>query len=118
MFRHSILAATLAIGLAGCAGGTLSANSPAPLAQTVIDEKALSVAYIAYDAFLTLTDVQVDAGKLKGAKATERKAVLERIYGALRAASAARRAGSVSDYNNAVAEAFAALELARAAIRS
>lgn len=102
--------------LAACGPATLAHIAdgfapppPAPLAATTIDEKALTVAYTAYDGVLSLVGQRVYEGKLKGAQAAKVRAALGTAWTALNAASAAQKAGSATSYAAALANANTAI---------
>jgi hypothetical protein len=84
---------------------------PAPLQQTVIDEKGLIAAFSAFDLTLTAVDGLVATGVIVAGspRAIEIKGYLQRAKDGLNAADAARKAGSSSNY-------VAALENARTAL--
>lgn len=60
--RKILLAAALALSLPGCA--TITDNPTAPLAETHIDEQALTAAYASFDVLLTAIDGLVETGYL------------------------------------------------------
>lgn len=115
------LAAAMSLTLTGCSSMGTSTGSviTAPLNQTVMDEKALIYAWRSYDTVLTLVDKSMEAGIIVpgSPRALRIRTNLIRVRDALRAASAARRAGSVADFNLAFDEANSALLHAQAAIK-
>lgn len=113
-------AAAIALSVSGCATTELGVGaSPAPLQQSVADEKALIYSYESYDALLTVVDKALDAGLIVPgtARALSIRNNLIRVKAALNAASAARRAGSVAEYDRAFTEAAEAMRLAKLAIK-
>src|SRR5690349_6347596 len=112
--RKLLLAPLLAVALtATSACDTFQTGmSPAPLLGTTADEKALSYAWESYDFVLTSVDLARDAGKIVPgtAKAKTVQGFLITIRDALNAASAARKAGNVTSYQQAFDEAQVALK--------
>lgn len=88
--RKLILAAALALSLPGCA--TIADTPTAPLAQTHIDEQALTAAYASFDVLLTAVDGLVTAGVLKPGtdKALRVKALIQTAQDGLNTARAVR----------------------------
>lgn len=115
------LAAALALSTTSCAmlDNMGLGQAPAPLQQTVIDEKGLIYAWQSYDTLLTLVDKALDAKMLVpgSPRAMAIRAHLIRVNIALNAASAARRAGSTTQYEAAFTEATEAMRLAQLAIK-
>lgn len=94
--------------LPGCLprGGGM-AESPAAMAgATVIDEKALAGAELAYKAMRTAGVIAVDAGALKGDDAARIADLDNRAYAALIAARTAYQAGNARDYASAIGDAL------------
>jgi len=88
--RKLILAAALALSLPGCA--TFPDNPTAPLAETHIDEQALTAAYASFDVLLTAVDGLVTAGALQPGtdKALRVKALIQTAQDGLNTARAVR----------------------------
>ncbi len=110
-----IVAATLALsalGLSACASFD-PFHAPAPLEQSVLDEKALVLALETFDTVLTSVDILTDAGYIQPGSTRARQIAdaIDRAKGWMQAASAAQRAGSTASY-------LEALEQARRAIAS
>lgn len=109
----------MALALAACAADPAGFDKPpAPLEQTVIDEKGLIAAFSAFDLTLTAVDTLVATGVIVpgSPKAIEIKAYLTRAKAALNAADAARKAGSSSSYSAALNNARSAISLANKAL--
>jgi hypothetical protein len=103
---------------------SLGSIAPSPasithLGNTLIDDKAVAVAYVALDATTTLVDGAVAAGKLVPRSATALRVAnaLDAARHAINAASDAQRAGQADNYATAITQATAALSEARAAIQ-
>ena len=120
--RKIFAALALAAALTGCGPSDIInsvGNSPAPLQKTVIDKQSLKTVWRGFDLALTASDALMVlrpafAGSPSG------KAVAKHFrtaQNALNAATAAQKAGSVSDYKTAMLEASAALSLAQAALK-
>ncbi len=88
--RKILYAAALALSLPGCA--TLTDTPTAPLAQTHIDEQALTAAYASFDVLLTAIDGLVETGYLKPGtdKALKVKALIQTAQDGLNTARAVR----------------------------
>lgn len=118
--RKLFLAAALPLALAGCGLSTLGnvPTSPGQVAdRTVLDEQGALGVELAYKAFRTALEVAVDAGLLRGERATQAAALDNRAYAAVQAARAAYRAGNAANYQRAVTEARAAIDAALAAVK-
>ena len=120
--RKLFLAPLLALGLltAGCAGFLADpTKAPAPLEQSVVDERALILALETFDTTLTSVDILIEAGYIVpgSPKALEIAGHIDRAKAALAAASAAQRAGSTTSYLEAIEQARAAIALVKAAIK-
>lgn len=110
--------ALMSMTVAGCTPAIVN-QAPAPLQQTVIDEKALITAFSAFDVLLTAVDGLVvakvivpgspTAAKLKGYLATAQTA--------LNAAAAAQKVGSTSSYLAALDKAREAFKLTSATLK-
>lgn len=115
-----LFAALAALSLAGCAPllGALTSVAlppPAPLAQTVVDERALNLAWEAYDTVLTTVDGLVEAGVLvrNTPRALQVRSALIQVRTGLNAATAAARAGNAATYAEALASATQAYSQVR-----
>lgn len=88
--KRILYAAALALALTGCA--TIAETPTAPLAQTHIDEQALTAAYASFDVLLTAIDGLVVAGVLKPGtpKALKVKALIQAAQDGLNTARAVR----------------------------
>ena len=120
--RKFLLAPLLALGLltAGCAGFLADpASAPAPLEQTVVDEKALVLALETFDTALSSVDILIEAGYITpgSPKALEIAGNIDRAKAALAAASAAQRAGSTRSYIEALEKAREAISAVRTALK-
>lgn len=106
--RKLILAAALAFALPGCA--TFPDVPTAPLAETHIDEQALTAAYASFDVLLTAVDGLVVAGVLQPGtpKALKVKALIQTAQDGLNTARAVRDGLSQKDPVVALASATAA----------
>ncbi len=95
--RKLILASALALSLPGCA--TIADNPTAPLAETHIDEQALTAAYASFDVLLTAVDGLVVAGVLQPGtdKALKVKALIQTAQDGLNTARAVREGLSRKD---------------------
>lgn len=113
------LAVASSLFVSGCDTIGLTPVSPAPLQQTTTDEKALIYAYESYDAILTLVDKAIDANIIVpgSPRALAIRNHLITVRNALAAASAARKAGSATDFQVAFAQATEAMRLAKLAIK-
>ena len=102
--RKLILAAALA--LSACTA-TTGIQSPAPLAQTHVDEQTLTAAYASFDVLLTAVDQLRDLGILVpgSAKALKVKDLIEQAQDGLNTARAVRAGLSTKDPNVALASA-------------
>lgn len=108
--KRIILTACLALALPACTPGGI-VSSPAPLEQTTIDEKALTLAAKAVDTAAISASAMVRVGVIEpGSPSALRLAdALDTARKAVNAASQAREAGSASNYAAAIANATAAL---------
>lgn len=106
--KRILIAASLA--LAGCAPGGIT-SAPAPLAQTAIDEKGVTLAWQAFNTALDAINALRRAGVIKDGSSSARALAdgIDRTTLALSSASAAQRAGNSANYLTAMAEAQAAL---------
>lgn len=106
----TLAAASLLLSLSGCAGlmSAFSAvpASPAAVANTtVLDEQAALGVELAYKAARIAMETAVDAGILKGARATQLAAADNKAYAAIQVARRAYQAGNATDYQSGVASA-------------
>lgn len=117
--RAFILIAAASLSLAGCSTtGTTGMQSPAPFSHTAIDDHAIRYGFQALDVAATLAD-QALAAKIITPGSEKAKALangLDTVRKWLNIASAAQRAGSLSDYNAAFAQATKAFELVNKAL--
>ena len=95
--KHIILPILLALSLPGCT--TFPNVGPAPLAQTHIDEQALTAAYASFDVLLTAVDGLVTAGVLVPGtpKALQVKALIQKAQDGLNTARDVRAGLSSKD---------------------
>ncbi len=119
--RRILLAALapLALLTSGCAGFLDTVNAPAPLEQTVIDEKAIVLALSTFDTVLTAVDALKASGHITpgSPKALTLARHIDTARLALEAASAAQRAGSTSSYFTAIEQARVAIGLVKEALK-
>ncbi|HVH49978.1 MAG TPA: hypothetical protein VM760_08910 [Sphingomicrobium sp.] len=103
--RKLILAAALALSLPACT--TFPDVTTAPLAQTHIDEQALTAAYASFDVLLTAVDGLRDAGVLMpgSPRALQVKSLIEKAQDGLNTARAVREGLSQKDPVTALASA-------------
>lgn len=116
--KKSILMA-LALSLSACGAIPASvAQSPAPLASTTIDDRALTTAWKSFDAALDAINLAMDAKpSLIGTPGAKRLAdAIDAVSATLSAAESAAAAGSATDYGVAIAKSKDALTQMRQAI--
>lgn len=103
--KRALIAAALA--LSACATTPSVTTAPAPLNQTVIDEKGLIAAVNTAQAIRTVVDFLRDSGKLvPGTPLAQRiQEGLRALRDGLNGAASARQALSASDYAVAIAKA-------------
>lgn len=106
--KRLILAACLA--LPACTPGSI-VSAPAPLAQTAIDEKGLTLVWTGFNAALDGINILRRTGVIKDGSPTARGLadLIDKTTLALTAASAAQRAGNATSYIAAMSDAQAAL---------
>lgn len=106
-----IVGALACTSLSACKTADYTTQSPAPLSNTVIDDRAVRYAFQALDAAASLADAALDAKLIipGSAKALAIADGLDKTRHWLNAASAAQKAGSVTSYNTAFANATAAM---------
>lgn len=107
--KRMIFAACAALALGGCGalqglGGIPSA--PVAVAdQTVLDEQGALAVELAYKAARLAVETAVDAGLIKGERATKLAELDNKAYAAVLTARRAYRAGNATSYGAALAEA-------------
>lgn len=108
--KRILIAAALALTLPACTPGSII-SAPAPLAQTAIDEKGLTLAWEGFNTALDGINALRRAGIIKdGSQSAVRLAnLIDGTTAALTAASAAQRAGNSASYITAMTEAKTAL---------
>lgn len=119
-----LISLACALSLSGCVPllsamtGTLP-SSPAPLAQTTIDDKALQACWKSFDVALDAIDLLIDAKVITpgSAKAKATADGIDKVTGFLTAAEAAAAAGSTTDYKVALANALGALTQLRVTLK-
>lgn len=121
MKRHLIyglMLLTAACQLPSFSMGTPLA-SPAPLAQTTIDDTALSTAWKSFDVALDAINIAIDAHLIVvgSPKANAIADAIDKVTKFLTAAESAAAAGSATDYKVALANASAAITEMRSALR-
>lgn len=118
--KKIVLAISLALTLSGCAGlGTLPVgSSPAPLAQTSIDDRALDTAWRSFDVALDAINLLTDSNVIVPGTPTARSiaTAIRKVNRALAAAERFAASGSSSEYSTALAEALAGLTEIRTAL--
>lgn len=114
--KKLIICAALAISGCGLPG---ILTAPAPLQQTVIDERGLITAWSAFDVALTAVDGLIATGRIKPGTppALAIAGYFKTAQSALNAATKAQKAGSTADYFEAMTEARDALRDASAALK-
>lgn len=120
MKRLIPLLAALALGACTLPSFSLGApTAPAPLAQTVIDDKALSAAWKSFDVALDAINLAIDAKVIQigSPKAVKIADAIDRVTAALSAAESAAAAGSSTDYLAALNHARSALDQLRFALK-
>lgn len=93
--------------------------APAPLAQTVIDDKALSAAWKSFDVALDAINLLIDHKVITPGTPKARAIAdgIDKVTGFLTAAEIAAAAGSTTDYKVALANAGAALIQLRSTLK-
>lgn len=115
--RRLLLAAAVSLSLTGCQGlGALMAPPAVTANQTVLDEQGAIGVELAYKAARLAMETVVDAGFLKGERATRAMAADNAAFAAVTTVRAAYRAGNAQSYGIAMAEARAAVTSMLAAI--
>lgn len=111
----ALFAACAALSLTACDFGSV-ASAPAPLEQTAVDEKALTLAAQAVDAAAVAASALVRVGAITPGsdRALAVAKALSTARDAVNAAENARQAGSAADYVTAIARANAAVADIRA----
>lgn len=117
MKRLLIPIAALSLALTGCAG-LLTPPAPAVVAnQAVLDEQGAIGVELAYKAARMAVEVAVDAGLLKGDRASKAAQLDNQAFAAVTGVRAAYRAGNASSYGVALAESRAAVTAMLAAVK-
>ncbi len=95
------------------------AQAPAPLAQTVVDDKALQAAWSSFDLALDGINTLIDTNYIKPGtpKAIAVADGIDKVTAILTAAESAAAAGSTKDYNIALAQVRGAITQLRAALK-
>lgn len=107
--RALLLATCLALApLTACT--TIPAGPGEVANQTVLDEQAASSVELAYKAARIACEVAVDAGVIRGERATQFRDLNRRAYAAVLAVRTAYRAGNASGYASAISEARALVD--------
>lgn len=114
----SMLALSACTGPLGSILTTPTAQAPAPLAKTTVDDSALLTAWKSFDAMLDAVNLYIDAKPaIIGTPGAKRLAdAIDAVSAALSAAESAAAAGSTTDYLTALAHAKQALAETRMAI--
>jgi hypothetical protein len=95
--------------LASCATPVIP-PAPSEIAdKTILDEQGALGAELAYKAARTAAELAVDAGVLKGTRASQVAALDRKAYAALLAVRTAYRAGNATAYDTALTEARSAV---------
>lgn len=120
---RKVLTLLLTASLAACTTpGVLSVPTaaPAPLAATIIDDKALTTAWKSFDVALDAINLLGDAGKIVPGtpKGKAVAAGIRKVLAALTAAEHAVAAGSTTSYRTALTEAQLAIAELRNVLRS
>lgn len=120
--KRILIAAMAALSLTACQLPVLTAQAPAPLAKTTIDDSALDVAWKSLDAAADAVNLALDLKpSLIGKPGTIRAAnAMDAVSAALTAAESAAAAGSTADYTIALAkakDAYTELRLALTAMK-
>lgn len=100
-----------AFSLSSCGVIDRIVSSPAPLAETAVDEKSLIIALETFDTVLTAVDRLIEAKVIMpgSPRAIQIADVIRDAKVAFQAASAAQRAGNSASYNVAIAQASLAI---------
>jgi hypothetical protein len=97
------------------AGGV---TSPAAVAgHTTADEEAMRTAELLYKGWRTAVEVGVDAGLIKGERATRVADIDNRLFAALKAVRAAYRSFNATDFHSALQNLNDAAQEGQAAIK-
>lgn len=114
--RRLLIAAALVFALPACT--TLPIAGPGPVAEaTALDEKVAVSVELAYRAARVAMETGVDAGLIKGARATQVAGLDNRAYAAVLAVRAAYKAGNAASYATAAVEAQTAVSAMLGAIK-
>lgn len=101
-----------ALSLSACSGFLEDVSSaPAPLEQTVIDERGLVLALETFDTTLTSVDILIETGYITpgSEKALQIADYIDSAKAWLQVASRAQRAGSTASYAEAITNARSAI---------
>ena len=114
-----VMGTALSLGACAALPTSIPVAAPAPLAQTVIDDSALDVAWKSFDAALDGINLLIDAKLIKAGSPKANKIAdgVDRVTAALTAAESAAAAGSTTSYKVALAEAKSAILYLRAALK-
>jgi hypothetical protein len=121
LFIAALAASSLA--LSSCAGfgalmGAGGVTSPAAVAgHTTADEEAMRTAELLYKGWRTAVEVGVDAGLIKGERATRVADIDNRLFAALKAVRAAYRSFNATDFHSALQNLNDAAQEGQAAIK-
>lgn len=119
---RTYLIALLAVVLSACQLPNIaigSGQSPAPLAQTTIDDTGLDAAWKSFDVALDAINLAIDAKAITpgSAKANAIADAIDKVTGFLTAAELAASAGSATDYKKALEDAKAAFVTLRMTLK-
>lgn len=116
--KRFLAAFVLTLALCSCTVPNLALGSPAPLAATAIDDKALSAAWKSFDVALDAINLLIDANQIKvgSPKALAIATGIDRVTAALTAAEHAAAAGSTTSYLSALADVQGAITDLRVAL--
>jgi hypothetical protein len=118
--KRFVLSAMAALSLNACTLPSFSlGTAPAPLAQTTLDETALSTAWKSFDVALDAINLAIDARAITpgSPKANRIADAIDKVTKFLTAAESAAAAGSTTDYKVALANASAAITEMRSALK-
>lgn len=113
--KHIILALALTLALPACT--TVPAGPGAVAETTVLDEQVAVSVELAYKAARLALETGVDAGLIKGTRATQVAELDNRAYIAVTAVRSAYRAGNAAAYTTAAVEAQIAVSAMLSAIK-
>lgn len=115
---RKVIILPLVLALSACATGPSLTTAPAPLQQTVIDERTLLVAINGAEAIRAAVDALVAAKVIVPGtpRALQVRKALVTIRDGLNAAAAAQKAGSTDSYFTAIARANEAITTVRSVL--